>query len=691
MDRNPLVDAERGYGTPSSSSPPPPSINGRTSEKAQYVDDRKWYDNRVVQLLLVALLLALFFGLGLVGGIFIQRSINDSNNNGGDDFPTQAPNATTAIPTTTATSPTPTSPTTTATVAPTPEPNPPVWPSNVFIFDPATPGVTQSVVDRVFAEVGGTSPPDNGQFSSSRYAFLFRPGNHPVNVNIGYYTTLHGLGSDPTETLIESVQAENGDTNYQVGALNNFWRGAENFQTTPTKTWNNVPNSMLWAVSQAAPLRNVVINGNLQMYQYNSGCCAGYASGGYLANARITGTVYSGSQQQWISRNAGVLTAWNGGVWNMVFVGSNGNLPAQHCSNVGGNPYTSAPTTPVIAEKPQLYYNSDGKFSLVVPSVKYNSVGPDFTTSSANIIDFNSVYVATPNDTAQFLSAKIAIGHHVVFTPGIYVLKSSIVVSKPGMVLLGIGIATLQCEGAPCIVVNDGVDDVRIGGILLQAGTTTSSTLLQWGTTKSSKLKLKPSFMYDVYARVGGPTDSTRVSVSTDVMVTINSANVVIDNSWLWRADHDVGGIVYSRNNPVNNTLVVNGDGVTAYGLAGEHSLQDLVVWNGENGATYFFQSEFPYDVDTEYSTGGFVAYRVNSTVSNHVALGVGAYSNFRDHTVVVKSAFVSGPSAGVKFQAPLTVFLNGNGGINSIVNGQGKPVVAGCTSPGNPCQAYLC
>ena len=32
------------------------------------------------------------------------------------------------------------------------------------------------------------------------------------------------------------------------------------------------------------------------------------------------------------------------------------------------------------------------------------------------------------------------------------------------------------------------------------------------------------------------------------------------------------------------------------YGLAVEHTLGDLTQWHGERGATYFYQSEMPYD-----------------------------------------------------------------------------------------------
>jgi len=81
-------------------------------------------------------------------------------------------------------------------------------------------------------------------------------------------------------------------------------------------------------------------------------------------------------------------------------------------------------------------------------------------------------------------------------------------------------------------------------------------------------------------------------------MMQINSSHVVIDHTWLWRADHDVGGSVkYSRNYAATG-LEVNGNNVRAYGLFVEHLLGDMVSWNGEDGEVYFYQSELPYDVD---------------------------------------------------------------------------------------------
>jgi hypothetical protein len=60
----------------------------------------------------------------------------------------------------------------------------------------------------------------------------------------------------------------------------------------------------------------------------------------------------------------------------------------------------------------------------------------------------------------------------------------------------------------------------------------------------------------------------------------------------MWRADHGAGASWYD--NMAQNGLVVNGDRVTAYGLFVEHYQQYQVLWNGNNGRTYFYQSELP-------------------------------------------------------------------------------------------------
>lgn len=172
------------------------------------------------------------------------------------------------------------------------EPNPPTWGNNVYVIQ-AGDTSAQTLIDAALATNGGHDPADNGQWSEERYAFMFMPGDHTsLNMEVGYYTTVHGLGKAPSDTILGNLMVQNGDFNYEVGALNNFWRSAENVMVTPA-----AGTPLLWAVSQASPLRRIQVNGDLQLFQYNYGCCAGYASGGFTGDMLVTGKVTPGSQQ----------------------------------------------------------------------------------------------------------------------------------------------------------------------------------------------------------------------------------------------------------------------------------------------------------------------------------------------------------------------------------------------------------
>ena len=195
------------------------------------------------------------------------------------------------------------------------EPNPPTWPGSVSVFtsDMDAANITAKV-NAVYNENGGRK--DNGQFSPERYALLFMPGRYDVEVPVGYYTQVLGLGESPTDTVFTSdkgVFSEEGVFDIKDGALDSFWRGAENFQTNAKHLWTDT-EGMLWAVSQACPLRRLVIKNNLKLFEYKGGGAAGYSSGGFLADSVVEGLVASGSQQQWLARNSHI-GKWIEGVW----------------------------------------------------------------------------------------------------------------------------------------------------------------------------------------------------------------------------------------------------------------------------------------------------------------------------------------------------------------------------------------
>ena len=100
-----------------------------------------------------------------------------------------------------------------------------------------------------------------------------------------------GLGDLPNQVVFtgdKGVHALQGSLGH---SLMNFWRGAENFRTTSKHKWEHGAG-MLWSVSQAAPLRRIIVDHDLIFSQY------GYSSGGFSADMLVQGLVHFGTQQQ---------------------------------------------------------------------------------------------------------------------------------------------------------------------------------------------------------------------------------------------------------------------------------------------------------------------------------------------------------------------------------------------------------
>jgi len=125
--------------------------------------------------------------------------------------------------------------------------------------------------------------------------------------------------------------------------------------------------------------------------------------------------------------------------------------------------------------------------------------------------------------------------------------------------------------------------------------------------------------------------------------------------------------------NPVTSGIVVNGDNVIAYGLAVEHTLGHMAVWNGNHGLTIFYQSELPYDVDYHYANSKYAGYFVADHVTSHRGYGIGVYSFFRDNSVDVESGIRAPNHPGVQFTNSFSKFLSGHGSIKHVINGQGS------------------
>jgi hypothetical protein len=529
---------------------------------------------------------------------------------------------------------------------------------NVLIFDPTMPPqAIQKQIDAVYATL------QHDEFSSQRKALLFLPGSYSVDVPVGFYTEVIGLGASPDATRIAGNM--HADANHEHNnATTTFWRAAEGISIAPTG------GTMQWAVSQAVSLRRMHVRGDLVLHQHN-----GWASGGWMSDSLVDGNVGSGSQQQWISRNC-EWKSWTGSNWNMVFVGvvhpPDGAWPSPT--------YTTVAKTPVVREKPFLQVNAAGEFSVRIPELRNDSVGITWGGAETRggetpgeTIPIAQFYIARPDvDTAETINAQLAQGKNLILTPGIYELTAPIRVTQPHTVVLGLGFATLRPVKGTAAMTTADADGIDIAGLIFDAGPTESPVLLEVGTEESRARHGKdPITLQDVFFRVGGAGVGR-----TKVNLKINSNDTLVDHTWIWRADHG-DGVGWDLNTSENG-LVVNGDHVTIYGLFVEHHQKFQVLWNGHGGRTYFYQSEIPYDPPNQSSyaskpgVNGWASYKVADRVTSHEAWGLGVYSVFIYPNVVLTRAIETPKSAEVRFHDMITVALGTRGEISHVIDDAG-------------------
>jgi hypothetical protein len=545
---------------------------------------------------------------------------------------------------------------------------------NVLIFDPGMSTSTiQAQLDGISAKQNAATPDQvvgfgyGAEYSTARYAYFFKPGQYSADVNVGFYVQALGLGRSPDDaTITGAVRVKAAWRTDDPGdALLNFWRGAENLAVVPTLAADGMVD--IWAVSQATHLRRMHIRGSIALSD------GGYSSGGFIADSKIDTKISSGSQQQFITRNT-ELSNWQGGGWNMVFVGD-GQAPG---GTWPSSDVTVVAATPVIREKPFLFIEPNGNYYVMVPSLKMNSTGSSWGTPAApgNSVPIDQFYFAKPGtDTAATMNAALAQGKNLLLLPGVYHLTESIQITRANTVVLGLGIPTLIPDQPIAPIVVADVDGVTLAGLMVDSGPLSSPTLVQMGPPGSSADHAQnPSALFDVHCRIGGAEAGTAASCFT-----INSNNVLIDNTWLWRSD-DGAGVSWGGNKS-NTGIIVNGNDVTAYGLFAEHFQQYQTMWNGDGGTTYFYQSEMPYDVPAQGDwqhggVNGYASYKVADSVTTHDARGVGVYCVF-DNAVTSANAVETPAAAGVSIKHIVTLRFGGAGGsgINHIINGTGGAV----------------
>jgi hypothetical protein len=549
------------------------------------------------------------------------------------------------------------------TTPPPTNPNNPDLGPNVKIF---TPSMSQSSIQSTISSV--YSQQQSNQFGTNRYALLFTPGSYNVDVPVGFYTQVAGLGASPDDVSLTGAGIHV-DAAWSGGnATQNFWRDVENLSDTPSS------GTLEYAVSQADPFRRVDVHGNVTLDDYTSGnSTSNWSSGGYIGDSRISGQINSGTQQQYLFQDT-QMGSFAGSNWNLVFAGDTGGVPGTSFPS-----RTNVGASPVNREKPYLYTDSTGLYNVRVPALRTNANGPSWTggSTAGTSIPISQFYVVKAGDTASTINAALASGKNLLVTPGVYHLNAPINITRANTVVLGLGLATFMPDNGVTAITTADVDGIDVAGLLISAGTTNSPTLMQVGPAGSSASHAaNPIALQDVFFRVGGD-----VAGKATQSLVVNSSDTIGSDNWIWRADHGNNNTFGWGTNTAANGLVVNGNNVTMYGLAVEHYQQYQTLWNGNGGRTYFYQSEMPYDVpnNASWTAGGgeqgYPSYKVANSVTSHQAWGTGVYCYFSTNSAVVADRGIEVPSSGTTFHDLIDVSLGGTGTINHIINNSGAKV----------------
>src|SRR6202050_817738 len=211
---------------------------------------------------------------------------------------------------------------------------------NVCVFNDT---MSQATIQADLDNISTQQVPVASQFDSQRYAVLFEPGTYgsaadPLVFQVGYYTEVAGLGLMPQDTVINgAIEVFNNLCTAGTANCNsddNFWRSLSNLTLNvdlPSSPPAYAPpvldssgagcanSAEMWSVSQAAPIRRAIINGSVVFQDY----CASEnsASGGFIADSKVSGDLDFYGNQQYMVRNSAIGGGKScpHGRWNTVY------------------------------------------------------------------------------------------------------------------------------------------------------------------------------------------------------------------------------------------------------------------------------------------------------------------------------------------------------------------------------------
>lgn len=498
---------------------------------------------------------------------------------------------------------------------------------------------TPSQVPQLAVFIGGANRTQSPTWPSAGcFAALLMPGDYdfgalgsPYSLVVTSNFSLRGLGTKARDTRLLNcvLSVAPSEANY----TDVFWRDCENLVVT-------FPEETRWFTSQMCPLRRVGLEGDVLLDECHTGggggCVSGWASGGFFAQVSAR-TVKRQTGQQFCYRSVGAQEIDTHTIFSVLVNTMVGDGVGAFCNS--GNARVTASGISAY-DKPWLL--SNGCVALCTAPTLAD--GPDINRLPDAYV--TRVYVAKTSDTAATLQSKVVAGGALVFPPGEFHLDSAVTVTVDDFVILGIGWPILHCGNQ-----TEGAFQLKgarnwISGLLVDAGPGEATSLVLVAGADCR--------VHDLCCRIFPGT--AQQHNRCDTMLTVSGDRAYLENVWLWRADHgsDASAEAQVGQNwdwmDCPNGLTVTGNDVVAVGLAVEHQSGTITKWSGENGAVYFYQSEFQYSGPAgDWSP----SYEVDPSVTKHTLMGAGAY-------------FVLG--TGNAAAVPVAFKFPGTASINSVI-----------------------
>ena len=306
-----------------------------------------------------------------------------------------------------------------------------------------------------------------------------------------------GTGDSPDDVVFAGARGVYVDAMdpQQAGSLDTFWRSGDNFR-------HEAANGFRWAVSQAAPLRRIHAAGDLELFDPTAR--VNYASGGYLGNSIVEGSLILGSQQQWISERADERRNRRRR-WSNVYVGCAGAVPEpsaagaeQRVSVVDQAPVIAAEALPRHRRRRPLLSEGAAR-------------GQGRRRRGARrAVPRRAVRARLRGRRRAARRARdqrsVAPGLDVVLAPGIFQLDDSIRMARPGAVVMGLGYATpslAPASGAACVIATTPEACAWRRSCFRRARCRRG--YLVAAALGRRRFGTDPSVLSDVFCRVGGP------------------------------------------------------------------------------------------------------------------------------------------------------------------------------------------